>query len=1029
MRMPAPPIEDFVTVNPPTALSELPSGLLLNPRGPWEGRVEAYLELHASLRGDSAAVLDLIWNECVARRDHGDAPQLDEYKERFPELATQLQSMLQLLDGEEEAPRTYATPLKDADRVAGDAPEQPTVPGYEIIAELGRGGMGVVYLARQHSLKRLVALKMILAGAHGDAMTKIRFLTEAEAIARLTHPNVVQIHEIGEHQGRPFLALEYVAGGGLEKRVGVADMTEREAARLVEKIARAVHYTHQNGILHRDLKPSNILLSADGSPKITDFGLAKLIDADNGLTKTEALIGTPNYMSPEQAAGNTKKIGVPSDVFSLGAILYELLTRQKPFRGTSLLNTLEQVRNQEPMAPRRLCGNIPRDLETICLKCLEKEPSSRYPSADALADELQRFLAGEPILARPIPTWQRAFRAVRRRPGLMACIASIAALLCIAGVSGWYASIAGQLARHRTEENYQKFVQCRNDALFYGLLAADDRAVFVTDEAAANLHAAESAAREALALAGVDPQSSTPAVDSAFPANQQRAMTEDCYTLLLVLANIEGRSSKNQEALRLLDAAGKLGIETRVYYLRRAQLLTKVGQPEEAHRATDQADTVPPETTLDQFLFGEEHYRRGEVAKATSCFDRVLVQQPGHFWAQFFHAVCQLKTQKWGTAKTGLNGCLSQQPDFVWGYLFRSFAHEKLQEWSNAEADFAKAQQLNPNEHARYVLFLTRGIFYFNQRDLDRAGADFRAAIALKPDQYNGYLNLAQVYVAQQKFDQAEEQVATAMRLHPPVPAVFGYHLERGRNLLQELRYEDALKACRAARELSDKQPEPFEISGRAYLGMGRFEDAERSFDQYLAKGGEPLPDVYRGRGQARMKLGKYVEAAQDYARVVEKTPDAEIYQHLGWAHFFADAWKLAQHDFSKAIGRNPDLSDAYTGRGLAHVMLGQHAEAVADAEKALARKPASAEMMHNIACIYAQASVLADADLASNDRQALAMNYRRRAVDALSRTLAMVPAEERGTFWRGKIVHDAALAPLRNEIDFQRLEKLAAQP
>ena len=337
---------------------------------------------------------------------------------------------------------------------------------------------------------------------------------------------------------------------------------------------------------------------------------------------------------------------------------------------------------------------------------------------------------------------------------------------------------------------------------------------------------------------------------------------------------------------------------------------------------------------------GEEHYRKGEVAKANACFDRVLVHQPSYFWSQFFHAVCQLKSEKWETAKAGLNACLSQQPDFVWGYLFRSFAHEKLQEWSNAEADFAKAQELNPNKHARYVLFLTRGIFYFNQRDFDRAGADFRSAIALKPDQYNGYLNLAHVYVAQQEFHEAEAQLKTAMRLHPPAQAVFGYHLERARNLIHDKRPEDAIDACRSARELCEKQPQPFEIAGRAMLGLGRFADAERSFDHYLAKGGEPSPDVYRGRGQARMKLGKYLEAAEDYARAAEKSPDADIYQHLGWAHFFADAWRLAIRDFTKAVGRDPERGDAYTGRGLAYAMLGQYAEAAQDAEAALARKP-----------------------------------------------------------------------------------------
>src|SRR5205823_187056 len=192
----------------------------------------------------------------------------------------------------------------------------PDVPGYEVVAELGRGGMGVVYKARQCSLKRWVALKMILAGGHADPAARARFRTEAEAVARLQHPNVVQVYEVGEHDGRPFLALEYVGGGSLARRPDGGVRPEREAARLVEALARAVHHTHRSGILHRDLKPNNVLLTADGTPKIADFGLAKLVDRGGGLTRTEALIGTPGYMSPEQAAGDAARVGVPADVYS-----------------------------------------------------------------------------------------------------------------------------------------------------------------------------------------------------------------------------------------------------------------------------------------------------------------------------------------------------------------------------------------------------------------------------------------------------------------------------------------------------------------------------------------------------------------------------------------------------------------------------------------------------------------------------------------------------------------------------------------
>jgi eukaryotic-like serine/threonine-protein kinase len=906
--------------------------------------------------------------------------------------------------------------------------EFPVVAGYEIVAELGRGGMGVVYLARQCSLKRSVALKMIRADAYADPTARTRFRIEAEAVARLSHPNVVQIHEVGEFDGKPFLAMEYIAGGSLEKSAGAAPLPAREVARLVETLARAVHHTHQNSILHRDLKPSNILLTTDGIPKITDFGLAKFLDADSGATKTEMLLGTPNYMSPEQAAGNTKEIGPLTDVYSLGAVLYELLTTEPPFMGTGVLDTLEQVRTREPTPPRRLDGNISRDLETICLKCLEKEPTNRYSSAEALADELHRFLTGEPVHARPLPAWHHAWRTIRRRPWRFAGATGSIALLCVVLTCWWYTSVAGQLAHDRAEENHHKFLQRRNDALFYGLLADDEGALFLGFPATANRQKAESAAREALALAGLDVQTPAPAVAS-FPGVPDRELAEDCYMLLLVLANVKGRQAsaggKDQghydEPLRLLDAAGKLGIRTSTYHTRRADLLNKAGKPEEARAA--RADIVIEESPLDNFLVGEEQYRRGKFAEAGASFDRVLARQPGHFWAQFLQAICQLKSQQWATAKTGFNACLSQQPEFVWGYLFRSFAHEKLQEWANAEADFSNAQRLDPKEDARYVLYLTRGIFYFNQRELDRSAADFHAAIALKPDQYNGYLNLAHVYLAQQKVEQAAAQIDAAMRLNPPSQVVFGYHVERGRNLLHDKRYEEALAACDVARQLRGDQLDPFAISGRALLELGRFREAELSFDQYLKRGGESLPDVFRARGHTRMKLGKYPEAAEDYGRALEQAPDADVYHHRGWAYFFADAWKLALRDFARAIDLNPDLGDAYTGRGLAHVMLGQYRDAVADAKEAARRKPGTPEMMHNVACIYAQAVAQAETDLAAKDRRAQVAEYRRCAMDAVRRTLYMVPLEERSVFWREKIRTDSALAPIRQDAGFQRLE------
>jgi tetratricopeptide (TPR) repeat protein len=907
----------------------------------------------------------------------------------------------------------------------------PAVPGYEIIAELGRGGMGVVYQARQCSLKRLVALKMILAGLHADSTARVRFRTEAEAVARVQHPNIVHIYEVGEYGGRPFLALEYVEGGSLLRKVAGKAQPEREAARLVETLARAVYATHQRGIVHRDLKPTNILLTADGTPKITDFGLAKVLDADISPTRTEMLIGTPSYMAPEQAAGDAKKVGASADVYSLGAILYELLTGRAPFQGVTVLNTLEQVRTQEPVPPRHLRRALSLDLETICLKCLEKNPGNRYPTAEALADDLRCFLEEQPIQARPVPVWRRLWRSARRRPTLVARFLGVVALVCLLLTSWSYFVAADHRARHRAEEKYQQFVQRRNEALFYGLLTPDQGSLFLGAEAAANLRTAESAAREALALAGLETQSETAGVAPEFPASRKAEITADCYALLLVLASIRGQQllpgeagkERYQDALRILDRARHLGFQTRGYHLRRAHFLEQLGQHEEARKDRERAATIPLQGALDHFLVGEEHYRRGDWQQALHCFNRALSLQPAHFWAQFFLAVCHLKVQHWEAAKASLNACLTQQPDFVWAYLFRSFANEKLQALPEAEADFHKALALNPNDDARYVLFLTRGILHFNQRELERAAADFRSAMALKPDQYNAYLNLAQVYLAQRLFEEAEEQVRAALRFHPPVRVVVGYNVERSRQLLRDKKYEEALKGCEAALELSPNQPLPHEVRGRALLGLGRYKQAEWSFDQYLRRGGEEVPDVFRGRGLARMKLGKYPEAVEDYSRVLERAPDGDIYQHRGWAHFFSDAWKLALRDFSKAIEFDPEAGDAYTGRGLARVMLGHYQRAVTDAEAALRRKPSTPEMMHNIACIFAQAGARAEADPQEEDRQSLAARYRSRALEAVHQTLALLRPEQRFSFWQEKILPDVALAPIRKEAEFKRLQ------
>ena len=311
-------------------------------------------------------------------------------------------------------------------------PSNPTVPGYEILSVLGRGGMGVVYKARQNSLKRTVALKMMLAGQHSGAHERVRFRIEAEAVARLQHPNIVQIHEVGESDGCPYCALEFVEGGSLASKICGNPLAAMEAARLVETLARAMQLAHSRNVVHRDLKPGNILLAADGTPKISDFGLARRLDTESSETQVGAIVGTPSYMAPEQASGFANEAGPAADVYALGAILYDCLIGQPPFRGKTVSETIDQVRTQEPAPPSSRSRNVPIDLERICLKCLRKEPEKRYASAGELADDLGRLLRGEPVLARPVGHGQRLWRWCRRNPAVAASLALLGSILPIA---------------------------------------------------------------------------------------------------------------------------------------------------------------------------------------------------------------------------------------------------------------------------------------------------------------------------------------------------------------------------------------------------------------------------------------------------------------------------------------------------------------------------------------------------------------------------------------------------------------------
>lgn len=397
-----------------------------------------------------------------------DAPVHRALVQHLQESQSRRESMEEDLE-----PTVRAAPRHDTKK-----PSDPTrwlaVPGYEIERVLGQGGMGIVYQARDVQLQRVVALKMLLGGEFAKPEYHARFQLEAKAAARLQHPNIVQVHNVGEYKGQPYFTQEFVDGGSLQDRLAAKPQPPVQAARWLATLARAVHYAHHQGIVHRDLKPSNVLLSLDGTLKLCDFGVAKLLTGSDLKTVTGLLVGTPEYMAPEQAEGKSKATGPATDIHALGAILYTMLTGRPPFQAAEVLDTLEQVRSREPVPPRRLQPAVPRDLETIGLKCLHKEPHRRYATAAALADDLERFLRGQTIQARPVSSLERSWKWAKRQPALAALVVLLTLVVSVGFPGVTFLWLQADQAREaerqsRTAEAQQR--QTAVSALYFSQIA------------------------------------------------------------------------------------------------------------------------------------------------------------------------------------------------------------------------------------------------------------------------------------------------------------------------------------------------------------------------------------------------------------------------------------------------------------------------------------------------------------------------------------------------------------------------------
>jgi tetratricopeptide (TPR) repeat protein len=1148
-----PDVHTFLIEAGVTSCEDLASALAVDQWRRWHNgeRVPAedYFARYPQVAADATAALALVHGEFLIREELDERPDPEEYFGRFPQWAELIRKQFVVHRAFADCTLSADSP-SDAGERRPHAPARPLprVAGYHVLAEVGRGGMGVVYKARHLRLRRTVALKFLVrAGATADPKEVKRFVREAELAARLQHPNVVQVHEIGTHDGLPFLCLEFVPGGSLAARVGGRAQPPAQAADVVEQLAAAVQHAHDHGVVHRDLKPENVLLAEDGTPKVTDFGLARPVarraagPAPPGgetlpetgpsalLTVSGAVIGTPPYMSPEQASGKVAEVGPAADVYGLGAVLYHLLTGRPPFVGETALDTLVQVLDTEPVPPRRLQPTVPRDLETIVLKCLDKNPAGRYGSAADLAADLGRYRAGKPVRARPLPAWVRAARWSRRRPAAAALLAvgTLGLLGLVVGLAWSNALAARRLARlradvrqeadagqqafaredwpgakyhlalaldrvcdepalqdlrpgltglhteavrraetaearRRADATHAEFLRWRDEALFHQIGSLSQGVLFTGLDVAASDRAAEAAARRALSLAGVSPDEAGPwRPDPAFTNAQMAEVTAGCQALLLTLAELtrrrDGGAGGAARALRVLDRAHGLGPLTQVALLRRADCLEHLGRWEEARAARERAAGLPRASDLDYFLAGLGRYRKGDLAGARRSLLAALEvgPRPDNFWAHCYLAVCDLHQRNWEMAAQRLTACLVLRPESTWSRLLRGLARQEAGDFDAAQRDYEQAERVlaaRPDPEQRYLLHVNRGLLCLHRGDLAGAADDLERTIELRPDQYAGRLNLARVYQRQGRDADAAEQTRRALELGPPAVVLADHHAERARDLYLAGRYEACVAVCQLALAKRPEYPFALGVLGQALLKLGRDAEAADAFQRYLKSGGLRVADVYRGRGQARMRLGQYLAAVEDYTRALEHAPDAEAYLHRGWAYFFVDAWGLSLADFERSLllsgaarasslvaaatppaacgpwaavmftAPPPAEGDAYAGRGLSRVMLGRWREAVADAEESRRRVPTTPEMMHNLACLYALAAPKAEGDLAEPERQALGRRYRVEAVRAVLATLALVPEAGRARFWREKVLPDDALKAIHDTPEFREL-------
>ena len=717
---------------------------------------------------------------------------------------------------------------------------------YELLEEIGRGGQGVVYRARQKSLNRTVALKVIGLGQWATEAHLKRFRREAEAAASLDHPCIVPIHEVGERDGSCYFSMKFIEGGQLDDVVRREPLSIRRAAELIAKLARAVHYAHEHGILHRDIKPGNILLDQKGEPHLTDFGLARLVETESTVTRTKEVLGTPSYMAPEQAVGETRKLTSATDVYGLGAVLYQLLTGQPPFAGGTTYETVKLLLETEPRPPRLLNPKIDRDLSTICLKCLEKDPKRRYSSALALAEDLEHWLKHEPIRAKRSGFFTHTRKWVRRKPAIAALIASSVALAAAMGWNFW----KSELFRAAPEKSiavlpFQNLSPDPDNAYFADGIQEEilTRLAGIADLKVISRTSTQRYQSKPRNLAQIAKQLG---VANILEGSVQKAADQVRVSVQLINAQTDAHLWADTYDRKLTDV---FLVETDIAKTIADSLKAKLTRSE--RQAIAVRPTANPEA-YELYLKGRFLWNKrtgADLRKAIDYFNHAIAKDPNYALAyagladcyDLLHEYSDLSPKE-SYPKAKAAAIKALELDDTLGEAHTSLAYSLVNydwDWRSAEREYQRAIQLNPNyatAHQWYAECLSM---------LGRhteAIAEIKRAQQLDPLSLIINQGVGGKYLYARRYDEAMAQFHRTLELYPHFPPT---HQRLGWCYAQKRMYDEAIAEMQKAVELSGNSTQMIAALGYAYAAAGRRDTAQGIIAELERRSKESYVDDY----------------------------------------------------------------------------------------------------------------------------------------------------------------------------------------